>query len=171
MSPLGWLDSLSEMEASFTSIYSCGRRPIIPLCGKCLTWHSLNKWHHGNHSAGGSGIRELGTSFLLILCFLCLYSSGLFMPFQGLPLSRMAPLGMLLGLLIASCFTFCFSHQNQVSTLSQEGSFLGPKKPLCHQGCCGSGVSFYVSYMNVASAESWSLCISFPLSLNPLTSV
>uniref|UniRef100_A0A9L0SSH0 Nucleotide exchange factor SIL1 n=1 Tax=Equus caballus TaxID=9796 RepID=A0A9L0SSH0_HORSE len=34
------------------------------------------------------------------------------MPPQGLPLSRMAPLGMLLGLLIASCFTFCLSHQN-----------------------------------------------------------
>ncbi|XP_066128712.1 nucleotide exchange factor SIL1 isoform X3 [Saccopteryx bilineata] len=31
---------------------------------------------------------------------------------KGLPICRMAPLGMLLGLLIASCFTFCFSHQN-----------------------------------------------------------
>ncbi|XP_045856332.1 nucleotide exchange factor SIL1 isoform X4 [Meles meles] len=31
---------------------------------------------------------------------------------QGLPPSRMALLGMLLGLLMASCFTFCLSHQN-----------------------------------------------------------
>nr|KAF6350113.1 SIL1 nucleotide exchange factor [Myotis myotis] len=30
----------------------------------------------------------------------------------------MAPLGMLLGLLIASCFTFCFSHQNQEFALT-----------------------------------------------------
>ncbi|XP_047585730.1 nucleotide exchange factor SIL1 isoform X3 [Lutra lutra] len=30
----------------------------------------------------------------------------------GLPASRMALLGMLLGLLMASCFTFCLSHQN-----------------------------------------------------------
>ncbi|KAM7142597.1 nucleotide exchange factor SIL1 isoform 2-T3 [Molossus nigricans] len=34
------------------------------------------------------------------------------MPPQGLPLSGMAPLGMLLGLLMASYFTFCFCHQN-----------------------------------------------------------
>ncbi|XP_014384601.1 PREDICTED: nucleotide exchange factor SIL1 isoform X3 [Myotis brandtii] len=40
------------------------------------------------------------------------------MPLQGLPQSRMAPLGMLLGLLIASCFTFCFSHQNQEFALT-----------------------------------------------------
>nr|KAF6482032.1 SIL1 nucleotide exchange factor [Molossus molossus] len=33
------------------------------------------------------------------------------MPPQGLPLSGMAPLGMLLGLLMASYFTFCFCHQ------------------------------------------------------------
>ncbi|XP_044931379.1 nucleotide exchange factor SIL1 isoform X1 [Mustela putorius furo] len=31
---------------------------------------------------------------------------------EGLPPSRMALLGMLLGLLMASCFTFCLSHQN-----------------------------------------------------------
>ncbi|XP_037657426.1 nucleotide exchange factor SIL1 isoform X2 [Choloepus didactylus] len=31
---------------------------------------------------------------------------------QGLPPSRMAPLDMLLILLMASCFTFCLSHQN-----------------------------------------------------------
>uniref|UniRef100_A0A8C7B4C8 Nucleotide exchange factor SIL1 n=1 Tax=Neovison vison TaxID=452646 RepID=A0A8C7B4C8_NEOVI len=31
---------------------------------------------------------------------------------QGLPPSKMALLGMLLGLLMASCFTFCLSHQN-----------------------------------------------------------
>ncbi|XP_059030682.1 nucleotide exchange factor SIL1 isoform X4 [Mustela lutreola] len=31
---------------------------------------------------------------------------------MGLPPSRMALLGMLLGLLMASCFTFCLSHQN-----------------------------------------------------------
>ncbi|XP_047585732.1 nucleotide exchange factor SIL1 isoform X5 [Lutra lutra] len=31
---------------------------------------------------------------------------------MGLPASRMALLGMLLGLLMASCFTFCLSHQN-----------------------------------------------------------
>ncbi|XP_005327320.1 nucleotide exchange factor SIL1 [Ictidomys tridecemlineatus] len=31
---------------------------------------------------------------------------------QSLPSSRMVPLGMLLGLLMASCFTFCLSHQN-----------------------------------------------------------
>ncbi|XP_039108663.1 nucleotide exchange factor SIL1 isoform X2 [Hyaena hyaena] len=34
------------------------------------------------------------------------------MPPQDLPPSRMALLRMLLGLLIASCFTFCLSHQN-----------------------------------------------------------
>lgn len=44
------------------------------------------------------------------------------MPLQGLPLSRMAPLGMLLGLLIATCFTFCFSHQNQ------EFALINPEK-------------------------------------------
>ncbi|ELK03041.1 Nucleotide exchange factor SIL1 [Pteropus alecto] len=33
-------------------------------------------------------------------------------PPEGLPLSRMAPHGMLLGLLMASCFIFCLSHQN-----------------------------------------------------------
>ncbi|KAM4875376.1 nucleotide exchange factor SIL1 isoform 2-T4 [Thomomys bottae] len=32
---------------------------------------------------------------------------------QGLSPYRMAPLGMLLGLLLASCFTFCLSHQNR----------------------------------------------------------
>lgn len=34
------------------------------------------------------------------------------MPPEGLPLSGMAPHGMLLGLLMASCFIFCLSHQN-----------------------------------------------------------
>nr|XP_054367683.1 nucleotide exchange factor SIL1 isoform X4 [Mirounga angustirostris] len=34
------------------------------------------------------------------------------MALQDLPPSRMALLGMLLGLLMASCFTFCLSHQN-----------------------------------------------------------
>ncbi|PNJ59479.1 SIL1 isoform 10 [Pongo abelii] len=33
-------------------------------------------------------------------------------PPQSLPSSRMAPLGMLLGLLMAACFPFCLSHQN-----------------------------------------------------------
>uniref|UniRef100_A0A2K6QBK3 Nucleotide exchange factor SIL1 n=1 Tax=Rhinopithecus roxellana TaxID=61622 RepID=A0A2K6QBK3_RHIRO len=31
---------------------------------------------------------------------------------QSLPSSRMAPLALLLGLLMAACFTFCLSHQN-----------------------------------------------------------
>lgn len=38
---------------------------------------------------------------------------------QGLPPSRMALLEMLLGLLMASCFTFCLSHQNPVNILAQ----------------------------------------------------
>ncbi|XP_058564507.1 nucleotide exchange factor SIL1 isoform X1 [Neofelis nebulosa] len=37
---------------------------------------------------------------------------SLTVPPQGLPPTRMALLGMLLGLLMASCFTFCLSHQN-----------------------------------------------------------
>ncbi|XP_077793210.1 nucleotide exchange factor SIL1 isoform X3 [Macaca mulatta] len=34
------------------------------------------------------------------------------MALQSLPSSRMAPLAILLGLLMAACFTFCLSHQN-----------------------------------------------------------
>lgn len=81
---------------------------------------------------------ESGPSFPLTFCFLCLHSLGLPVPPQGLSLSRMAPLGLLLRLLGASCFTFCLSHQNAVSSLSQvDGSRLVPRKPPCHQGCCG----------------------------------
>ncbi|XP_055980451.1 nucleotide exchange factor SIL1 isoform X2 [Sorex fumeus] len=41
-----------------------------------------------------------------------LHARPLTMPSWGLPPSRMAPLGLLLGLLMASCFTFCLGHQN-----------------------------------------------------------
>ncbi|XP_057346923.1 nucleotide exchange factor SIL1 isoform X1 [Manis pentadactyla] len=41
-----------------------------------------------------------------------LLGHGNTMTSQALLLSRMAPLGMLLVLLMASCFTFCLSHQN-----------------------------------------------------------
>uniref|UniRef100_A0A8I5Y965 Uncharacterized protein n=1 Tax=Rattus norvegicus TaxID=10116 RepID=A0A8I5Y965_RAT len=34
---------------------------------------------------------------------------------QHLPSTRMAPQGMLLGLLLASCLTFCLSCQNSAS--------------------------------------------------------
>ncbi|XP_034511977.1 nucleotide exchange factor SIL1 isoform X3 [Ailuropoda melanoleuca] len=40
---------------------------------------------------------------------------------QGLPPSRMALLEMLLGLLMASCFTFCLSHQNPEFALTSPG--------------------------------------------------
>lgn len=128
--------------------------------------HTLNKWDHRNHDVGGSG-----TSFLLTLFSLFTFLRSLAMPPQGLPLSRMAPLGMLLGLLIASCFTFCLSRQNPVSILSQvERSLLGPRKPPCQQGCLGNQMSFYFSYRDVASTGSWSMCTSSPAE-SPLASV
>ncbi|XP_028349083.1 nucleotide exchange factor SIL1 isoform X2 [Physeter macrocephalus] len=40
------------------------------------------------------------------------------MPHQGLLLFRMAPLGMLLGMLMTSCFTFCLSHKNSEFALT-----------------------------------------------------
>ncbi|XP_060152256.1 nucleotide exchange factor SIL1 isoform X1 [Globicephala melas] len=40
------------------------------------------------------------------------------MPHQGLLLFRMASLGMLLGMLMTSCFTFCLSHKNSEFALT-----------------------------------------------------
>ncbi|XP_072808306.1 nucleotide exchange factor SIL1-like [Vicugna pacos] len=40
------------------------------------------------------------------------------LPGQGVQMFRMATLGMLLGMLMASCFTFCLSHQNSEFALT-----------------------------------------------------
>lgn len=54
----------------------------------------------------------MGRNQALTFCFLCLYPQVLVMAPQHLPSTRMAPRGMLLGLLLASCLTFCLSCQN-----------------------------------------------------------
>lgn len=86
-------------------------------------------------------------------------------PCQGLILLRMARLGILLGLLMAACFTFCLGRKDSVSMLPPvEGALWDLRKPPCHHGCCGSflqkrdqgWVTAYVSF--------------FPLPLRPLAS-
>lgn len=86
------------------------------------------------------GVMMVGSQ-ALTLCFLCLSSQVLMMAPQHLPSTRMAPLGMLLGLLlVTSWLTICLSCKNSVSVFLWIGAVGGDLgEPSCLQEHYGTG--------------------------------